>query len=213
MSGDVKPKRAYRSQRRQQQAEQTRGRILDAAGDLFVAGGFAATSVAAIASRAEVSAETVYQSFGSKPALLDAVVRRAARLGQDAPIPEQAGPQAVAAALDQREQLRLFAADVVRRLERVGPLIAVVDAAAPGEPAIAELQRGLDRARRAGLTEFVDALSAHGPLAVDRTVAIDTVWALASPDLQQLLRHRRGWSRTAYVAWLADSLAAILLPR
>lgn len=213
MNGDVKPKRAYRSQRRQQQAEQTRGRILDAAAELFVAGGFAGTSVAAIASRAEVSAETVYQAFGSKPALLDAVVRRAARLGQEAPIPQQAGPRAVAAAADQREQLRLFAADVVSRLERVGPLMAVVDAAAPGEPAIGELQRGLDRARRAGLTEFVDAMRAHGPLAVDRSVAIDTVWALASPDLQQLLRHRRGWSRTAYTAWLADSLAAILLPR
>src|SRR5262245_54365824 len=119
MSGDVKPKRAYRSQRRQQQAEQTRGRILDAAAELFVAGGFAATSVAAIAARAEVSAETVYQAFGSKPALLDAVVRRAARLGQDAPIPEQSGPREVAAERDQREQLRLFAADVSRRLERV----------------------------------------------------------------------------------------------
>ena len=79
MSGDVKRKRPYRSERRREQAEQTRGRILDAAAELFVAGGFAGTSVAAIAGRAGVSAETVYQAFGSKPALLDALVRRAAR--------------------------------------------------------------------------------------------------------------------------------------
>jgi AcrR family transcriptional regulator len=212
MSGDVKRKRPYRSERRREQAEQTRGRILDAAGELFVDGGFAGTSVAAIASRAGVSAETVYQAFGSKPALLAALVQRAARLGRQAPIPEQAGPQAVAAESDQRTQLQLFAADIVRRLERVGPLMAVVDAAAVSEPAIAELQRGTDKARRAGLAEFVDALSARGPLAVDRAVAVDTVWALASPDLQQLLMRRRGWSRSAYTAWLAESLTRILLP-
>src|SRR4051812_27461813 len=119
MSGDVKRKRPYRSERRREQAEQTRTRILDAAGELFVDGGFAGTSVAAIAGRAGVSAETVYQAFGSKPALLDALVRRAARLGDEAPIPEQAGPQAIAAESDQRTQLQLFAADIVRRLERV----------------------------------------------------------------------------------------------
>ncbi|HVG68929.1 MAG TPA: helix-turn-helix domain-containing protein, partial [Gaiellales bacterium] len=198
MSGDVKRKRPYRSERRREQAEQTRTRILDAAGELFVDGGFAGTSVAAIASRAGVSAETVYQAFGSKPALLDALVRRAARLGDEAPIPEQAGPRAVVAEHDQRTQLQLFAADIVRRLERVGPLMRVVDAAAVSAPAIAELQGAIDRARRAGLAEFVDALSARGPLAVDRAVAVDTVWALASSDLQQLLMRRRGWSRTAY---------------
>ena len=212
MSGDVKRKRPYRSERRREQAEQTRARILDAAGELFVEGGFAGTSVAAIADRAGVSAETVYQAFGSKPALLDALVRRAARLGNEAPIPEQAGPRAVVAERDQRAQLQMFAADIVRRLERVGPLMAVVDAAAVSEPAIAELQRGIDGARRAGLAEFVDALSARGPLAVDRAVAVDTVWALASSDLQQLLMRRRGWSRTAYTTWLAESLARILLP-
>ena len=212
MSGDVKRKRPYRSERRREQAEQTRTRILDAAGVLFVKGGFAGTSVAAIAGRAGVSAETVYQAFGSKSALLDALVRRAARLGDEAPIPEQAGPRAVVAERDQRTQLQMFAADIVRRLERVGPLMAVVDAAAVSEPAIAELQRGIDRARRAGLAEFVDALSARGPLSVDRAVAVDTVWALASSDLQQLLMRRRGWSRTAYATWLAESLARILLP-
>ena len=212
MSGDVKRKRPYRSERRREQAQQTRARILDAAGELFVEGGFAGTSVAAIAGRAGVSAETVYQAFGSKSALLDALVRRAARLGDEAPIPEQAGPRAVVAERDQRTQLQMFAADIVRRLERVGPLMAVVDAAAVSEPAIAELQRGIDRARRAGLAEFVDALSARGPLAVDRAVAVDTVWALASSDLQQLLMRRRGWSRTAYATWLAESLARILLP-
>jgi hypothetical protein len=42
--------------------------------------------------------------------------------------------------------------------------------------------------------------------------AAETVWALASPEMHQLLRRTRGWSRAAYEAWLADALAALLLP-
>ena len=45
----------------------------------------------------------------------------------------------------------------------------------------------------------------------DREV-LDTVWALTSPELQQLLVRVRGWSRSRYRAWLADSLIALLLP-
>ena len=38
------------------------------------------------------------------------------------------------------------------------------------------------------------------------------VWALTSPELHQLLVHVRGWNRSRYRAWLADSLIALLLP-
>ena len=57
------------------------------------------------------------------------------------PVLEQAGPRAVAAARDQREQLRLFAADIALRLERVGPLLEVLTTAARSDPELAELRR------------------------------------------------------------------------
>jgi hypothetical protein len=41
--------------------------------------------------------------------------------------------------------------------------------------------------------------------------ALDTVWALASPDLHRLLTQTRGWSRETYCGWLSESLAALLL--
>jgi hypothetical protein len=41
--------------------------------------------------------------------------------------------------------------------------------------------------------------------------AVDTVWALTSPELHQLLRTVRGWSGHRYARWLADALAAQLL--
>ncbi|MDT5195188.1 MAG: hypothetical protein QOH20_1942, partial [Mycobacterium sp.] len=50
--------RAYRSEFRQQQAEQTRSRVLEAAADLFGAEGYARTTLAKIAAAAGVSAET-----------------------------------------------------------------------------------------------------------------------------------------------------------
>ena len=72
--------RAYRSELREQQAEATRERILDALGRVIV-GGVAFVSIPAVAREAGVSVPTVYRHFGTKRGLLEAVyphvVRRA----------------------------------------------------------------------------------------------------------------------------------------
>ena len=65
----AKAARSYRSELRQQQAESTRLRILDAAAELFADAGYARTTLAKIAAAAGVSAETV-QGQGPKAALL-----------------------------------------------------------------------------------------------------------------------------------------------
>jgi AcrR family transcriptional regulator len=211
MSEDVKPKRRYRSDRRREQAAQTRLRVLDAARERFVAAGFAGTTIASVAEAAGVSPETIYGTFGNKAALLKQVVRTAARGGDVTPILEQAGPRSVAAATDQHEQLRLFAQDVTQRLERAGPVFAVLTAAVPGEPALAEAQAQIDGLRRANLSHLIEQLAANQPLAVTNEVALDTVWALASPELFQLLTTRGGWPSARYAAWLGDTLSAALL--
>src|SRR5918911_5081470 len=63
-------KRQYHSTRRQEQASQTRLRILRAAHDLFVTQGYGRTTIAEIAAHAGVAVETVYGAFGNKPTLL-----------------------------------------------------------------------------------------------------------------------------------------------
>ena len=127
---DVKPRR-YRSERRAEQAEETRLRVLDAARKLFEERGWEGASIAAIANEARVSEETIYARFHNKRTLLGELVGLAVR-GQDPrPVPEQDGPRALAAADDQREQLRLFATDIVLRLERAAPLVAIVAGASP----------------------------------------------------------------------------------
>jgi AcrR family transcriptional regulator len=70
--------RPYRSELRAQQAEDTRGRILDAA-IRVMAGGIAFLSIPAIAREAGVSVPTVYRHFATKRDLLSAVHPHAVR--------------------------------------------------------------------------------------------------------------------------------------
>lgn len=75
-----KATRQYRSELRTEQAEETRERILDAAGRVM-ATGVASMSIPAVAREAGVSVPTVYRHFGTKADLLAElyphVVRRA----------------------------------------------------------------------------------------------------------------------------------------
>jgi len=212
MSKSEHARRRYRSELRRSQAEQTRALVLDAAATLFEERGYEGTSIASIAGEAHVSAETVYARFGNKRALLGELVRRAVRGPDHAPVPEQRVPKALAAVTDQHEQLRLFAADIVLRLERAAPLVAVVAGASRSNPELAQLLTALHADRLKNLRTLVDALAANGPLRLQGDDAVDTVWALTSPELHQLLIRIRGWSRRRYQDWLASSLAGLLLP-
>ncbi|HXV94993.1 MAG TPA: helix-turn-helix domain-containing protein [Gaiellaceae bacterium] len=185
--------------------------MLDAAAALFERRGFEGTSVAAIAQAAGVSEETVYARFRNKRTLLGELVRRAVRGSDPTPVLEQAGPLAVAAVGDQREQLRLFAEDIVLRLERAAPLVAIVAGASRSEPELAELLGTLHTERLKIFRALIVALAANGPLRLPVDQAIECVWAIASPELHQLLVRERGWTRRRYSDWLADTLAAILL--
>jgi AcrR family transcriptional regulator len=60
-------------------AQRTRARILDAAEDLFARHGVAGTSLRALTAQAGVNLAAVHYHFGSKDALLDAVVERRAQ--------------------------------------------------------------------------------------------------------------------------------------
>jgi AcrR family transcriptional regulator len=70
--------RSYRSQLRAQQAEETRGRILDATGRVM-AGGLAFVSIPLVAREAGVSVPTVYRHFATKHDLLAAIYPHAMR--------------------------------------------------------------------------------------------------------------------------------------
>src|SRR5690242_14076238 len=137
------PRRVYRSPRRREQAADTRRRVLDAAARLLAEHGYAGTTIAAVAREAGVSAETVYAAFRNERTLVGELVRVSLRGDDHAAAAEQAGARTVAAAPDQSERLRLFAADVAERLERVGPVLHAL--AAASEPELEELRAAVDR--------------------------------------------------------------------
>src|SRR5258708_6714145 len=67
-------KRRYDNSRRQAQARATHRKVIDAAKRLFTEHGYPATTIEAIAEAADVSLPTLYRLFGSKRALLAAVL-------------------------------------------------------------------------------------------------------------------------------------------
>jgi AcrR family transcriptional regulator len=58
------------------EAEQLADRIVDAATELFLTSGYGATSIEAVARRAQISKRTFYHRFENKSALFSAVVHR-----------------------------------------------------------------------------------------------------------------------------------------
>ena len=127
-------KRRYESAHRQEQARQTRRAILDAAAILFVEPGYAATPLTAVATEAGVAIQTVYKAFGSKQALLSALVDVTVA-GDDEPValPEREFVAEIRALPDARAKLERFArhlADVhARRVQ--GLLVTDCNTASP----------------------------------------------------------------------------------
>ena len=141
MTEDSKP--AARKFRRR--AEARPDEMLDAALELFMEKGFAATRVEDIASRAGVSKGTVYLYFPSKDALLEGLVRRAI-------VPVADSALAVVAAHDghPREIITLVLKALGARFSdpRIVAIPKIVLREAAGFPHLAEIYRSavLDRA-------------------------------------------------------------------
>ena len=206
-------KRAYASRIRGEQAAHTRARILTAAGELFEAGGYARTTIAAIADRAGVAPDTVYATFGNKARVLTAVIDE--RLGASSGAANVLGrPQARAVRdePDQRRQLHAFARDIAELSERVRPVYEIMRTASAVDPQMAAIHVEMDTYRPHNMRQVAVWLAANGPLRVDVDRAGETIWAIASPDVGRMLCDTRGWTRDQYAAWLEDMLVRALLP-
>ena len=125
-SNDVSVTRSYASAKREAQARETRRSILDAAHELFVGTGYAATTIQAIADRAGVAVQTVYAVFGNKRELLRQLIERTIT-GDDEPlsITERVEAQSIAAEPDARRRAALDAALSRTITERVAPIVRV----------------------------------------------------------------------------------------
>ncbi len=191
--------------------------MVAAAAELFVSHGYAATSVSQVAGRAGVTAQTVYNTFGTKADLLKAAYD-VTLAGDDAPVPLAERPEVrrLYAQRDPAAFLRGYAALGRTVLERVGPLMLQAAAgAAAGDPDLVEHQRRTDEERLAGTLMVARRVGDLGGLAPRLTVARarDRIWTLNSVQVWHLLTSGRGWSGRAYQTWIGDAMCdAILAP-
>jgi AcrR family transcriptional regulator len=210
---DVK-RRTYHSPRRTEQARATRRAVLDAARELFVAQGYAATTIDAIAARADVSVETVYATFGNKRALLSDLID-VSIAGDDAPVPilERPWVREMRDEPDVRRRLRALARQGRLMLERWADLAEVLHGAAAADPKIADLWRRNKDQRLTGQRALLRiALDGRQPRAgLTREAATDVLFAVGSPDVYRTLVVDRGWSPARFERWYADSLERLLL--
>ena len=199
--------RAYRSALRERRAAETRRRIARAAGELFAEHGFAGTTVAAIARRAGVAAPTVYAAYGSKGAIVRALLTQ---LETDA---DAAGwSRRISDETDPYRKLHAFARWTTALLSSSKDAIRAARGAA-GDPAIVALRDEGDRHRREGLRALVSALAGSGALPPDLSPerALDRAWLLTGVDLYLGATDGCGWTDQAYEDWLAALLQAQLL--
>src|SRR5580693_9541158 len=103
------PPKRYASPVRDEQARRTRRAIVAAAHDLFLAQGYAATTIDGIAAAAHVSRRTVFNSAGGKAALLKLALDWAVA-GDDEPVAMADRPavKAIQAEPDPRKALMLW---------------------------------------------------------------------------------------------------------
>ena len=203
------PARRYRSPQRAQQAARTRETVLAAATDLFSARGWAGTSVRDVATAAGVSVETVYSACGSKTRCCSppSTSRSSATpIRRSSPTrPEFA---ALASGRDRHERARASARLSSGINRRTAGVHRALREAATFDQVAAERLRDLEEKRRTDVAQGL-ALVAGRPVTDEER---DSVWAVSSVEVHQLMTGVSGWPDERYEIWLADAVERALAP-
>jgi len=199
---------------RAEKARATRRRIIAAATELFIRDGYLQTTMADIARQAEVAVQTLYLSFGSKVAVLDAALD-VTIAGDDQPLPVlerpwfgrlRAEPDAVAA-------LDILADNTTEIIDRVYPLYAAMSNAS-ADPELAEVRDRNKRQRFAShlpvIRELAGRAGFNPQLPVER--ATEIFYTLMSEETYGLLVAEHGWTVPDWSGWARRHSRAELFP-
>ena len=208
MSSQPSERTDVRPNLRERRAQLTRDEILRAARRLFAERGYARTTVRDIAQAAGVSPQTVYDSVGSKQAVVSRLNDR---------IDAEAGVADIvrgAAESGDPWELAVTSARITRSiLERCGDIVHAVVTGAAAEPELAAVlaegqRRHLDGARGViGQLRSLDALDS----ALDPDEAAETLAAVSDFRLALVLRDSYGWPLDRVESWIAATSRALLL--
>ena len=212
MTADVNPAGEVPTLR-QAQTALTEQRIVAAATELFLADGYVATTLEAVARRARVAARTVYVRFGTKAALFKRVIDVAV-VGDTEPVNVLGRDWMIEAMTAPALAGRIAGGAAVGRqiMERTGALFAVAQQAAAVEPLIAGYwQQGREQTRYAQKV-FWTRVADDGllPPGTDLTWLIDTATVIASAETYLLVTRMLGWDLDTYQDWVATTWTRLL---
>ena len=208
MTQASRPKRAYDSSKRRAAAQATRLRIGQCARRLFSKHGYGATSIEVIAREAGVSVPTFYVTYGSKRAVLFALLDAADAQADVASLQKSLR----AAAGQSSEQLRLLVSFARRFYEQSADLIEIARNASRAEADLEALWKEGEARRLKGQKPIVHAWANSGLLreGLQESDALDILWSLTGPDHYRLMVTERRWPPEKYETWLTRSLALLL---
>ncbi|HEY8656780.1 MAG TPA: TetR/AcrR family transcriptional regulator [Candidatus Limnocylindria bacterium] len=207
MAAPVKEKRAYNIRLRQEQAQITRNRIIEAARRLLVGGTYSAVTMDEIAKEAGVSYQTVYAIFGTKIHLAEAVISEGfSHLAEALNL-----LQAARGSSDPELWLRTVARVWRAIYEPCADLFRFTQES--GDPELQEHYRQVQESRLNRLREVVSVLERSGRLRSGLTAAsaLDVMWAMTSPDCYTKFVFQRKWQPDRFEEWLASALMDLLL--
>lgn len=193
---------------RERQVALSRSEILLASRRLFAERGFTRTSVRDIAQAAGVSAQTVYNSIGSKQAV---VAKLNDLIDSEAGIGAIVGP--IAASRDPQQVAALSARITRSMLENCGDIIRAVVTGAAAEP---EIQAVLDEGHRRhleGARTVVRLLHDIQALASNAHAATtaETLAAITDFRFALILRENYGWPLDRIEEWMTAASRELLL--
>lgn len=193
---------------RQRQALETRRAIARAARYKFAGGGYAATSIEAVAKEAGVAARTVYSIFGTKKAILGAICEDW--------LAEAGVMESVAQGMRERDlgqRLRIVAHSSRRQWESERGVRGMLEGAAASDPDVARMVAGWKHDRAASLRSIVAGLESDLRPGVDGERAGAIIRAMSSAEIYFELVEGEGWSPDEYEEWLTDVLRELLLAK
>lgn len=199
---------------RRQRSLQRRAEIRDGATGLFLRDGYLATTMAAIAAEAGVAVQTLYLTFGSKVAILEAAHDAAVvGGGRDVPVLERPWVDQVHGEPEGRAALAVLLDGALGIVQRVSPIYAVIQAAA-ADTEVADLLARTKQQRLTTLQALAGSLARKDGYAVEMPVAraADLLYAVVSDEQYRLLVVDRGWPPAEWRGWCTTVLTQALFP-
>lgn len=195
---------------------ETRRILLEAAKEEFAERGYSAATVARIAERADVAVQTLYSAWGSKRALLRAVMESSVSGDMDRPLPPEGVLSQAAAERASgmtTDQLLTFLVHEFRLLAERAAIgwHTYRDAAAVDSAAAEDWQQLMDVRRRAFISIMDRIPKRDLRPGLTRERAVDTAFVIASPDTHEQLVRQLGYTYDQFEEWVHATLVAAIL--